>query len=215
MIFDIQLVRLQRVLSPFFNFVFIDAPFESEPGPGVLPVFEGCEPFYSWTPMEAQWYEGIMNEKSLEVVTKELQKHEAAGMEVVGVLAFSQGTRMAAGLLHAQETRERGHKLLDSNEGEVSLRTKFKFGVFLMGSWPPLVLSSTDKEMRRISIPTLHVVGAQDQWRNNGCKLKEEYFNQSNAKFMELQVGHHLPAKDEETLMISEEVLRLWNEAMG
>lgn len=215
LIFDIQLVRLQRVLSPLFNFILVDAPFESEPGPGVIPVFEECGPFYSWTPIGEHWPDGVMNERSLEVVTKELEKQEAAGVEVVGVLSFSQGTRMASGLLHAQEEQEREHKPVGKIEGDVSLKTKFKFGVFLMGAWPPLVPPPTDKETKRISIPSLHVVGAQDQWRDNGQRLKEEYFDQSNAAFMELQVGHHLPVEGEETLMITEEILRLWNETRG
>lgn len=214
LIFDIQLVRLQRVLSPLFNFILVDAPFESEPGPGVIPVFEECGPFYSWTPIREHWPDGVMNERSLEVITKELEKQEAAGVEVVGVLSFSQGTRMASGLLHAQEKQEREHELVGKIEGDVSLKTKFKFGVFLMGACPPLV-PPTDKETKRISIPSLHVVGAQDQWRDNGQRLKEEYFDQSKASFMELQVGHHLPVEREETLMITEEILRLWNETRG
>ena len=122
---------------------------------------------------------------------------------------------MASGLLHAQEKQEREHELVGKIGGDASLKTKFKFGVFLMGNWPPLVPPPTDKETKRISIPSLHVVGAQDQWRGNGQKLKEEYFDQSNATFMELQVGHHLPVEGEETLMITEEILRLWNETRG
>lgn len=36
-IFKVQTIRIQRALSSHFEFVFLDAPFEAEPGPGVHP----------------------------------------------------------------------------------------------------------------------------------------------------------------------------------
>ena len=48
MLFNVQSVRIQRQLSKFFEFVFLDGPFECAAGPGVLPFFDGCEPFYAW-----------------------------------------------------------------------------------------------------------------------------------------------------------------------
>jgi pimeloyl-ACP methyl ester carboxylesterase len=46
-VFAIQTIRLRRLL-PNFEFIFLSGPFESGPGPGVLPYFEGMDPYFRW-----------------------------------------------------------------------------------------------------------------------------------------------------------------------
>lgn len=46
-IFAVQTIRLRRLL-PHFEFVFLSGPFASGPGPGVLPYFDGMDPYFRW-----------------------------------------------------------------------------------------------------------------------------------------------------------------------
>lgn len=86
-IFNIQTIRLQRALSSNFSFIFLDAPFESPAGPGVLPVFEGCGPFYRWLSLGG---EGLQTTRDLIKHTLLEPDKEGKKRNAVGVLGFSQ-----------------------------------------------------------------------------------------------------------------------------
>lgn len=47
-IFRIQTHFLAKALSPYFDLVYVDAPIQSAPGPGILPYFQGMEAYYRW-----------------------------------------------------------------------------------------------------------------------------------------------------------------------
>src|SRR5271169_5143167 len=47
-IFEAQTRNIRSALRSQFKFVYIDAPYESEPGPGVLPCFADSGPYYTW-----------------------------------------------------------------------------------------------------------------------------------------------------------------------
>jgi hypothetical protein len=48
LVFASQCKRLQHLLAHEYEFVFFDAPFEREAGPGVLPYFKDLAPFRTW-----------------------------------------------------------------------------------------------------------------------------------------------------------------------
>jgi predicted esterase len=198
-IFNIQTIRIQRALSSTFEFIFIDAPFESPPGPGVLPFFEGCGPFYRWI---------APGEDTLPDATRRLIDETArlrgGQKRVVGVLGFSQGARLAAGLLLELQ--------LGGKEGE-----DFKFGVFLMGTAPPLTSNSLGDEEKKVLIttPSVHVVGVYDPYVNESEMLFNEHFDGRTARKLEFQVGHRLPTIEADTKMIVDEILRLYRETGG
>jgi len=198
-IFNIQTIRIQRALSSTFEFIFIDAPFESPPGPGVLPVFEGCGPFYRWT--KSLWTklgEDGMPDATRKLIDETVRLRGGYG-RVVGILGFSQGAKLAAGLLLEQQLR--------GKEG-------FKFGVCLMGVTPPLTSNSLKAEDKKvlITVPSVHVVGLDDPWLSEGRKLYDEHFDWRTARKMEFQVEHRLPIVEAETQMIADEILRLYRE---
>jgi predicted esterase len=123
---------------------------------------------------------------------------------VVGVLGFSQGAKLAAGLLLEQQLRGKG------GEG-------FKFGVFMMGVTPPLSSNSLPVEQKKtlITVPSVHVVGLDDPWLSEGRKLYDEHFDWKTARKMEFQVGHRLPIVEAETKQVTDEILRLYRETRG
>ncbi|KAK2605697.1 hypothetical protein N8I77_008519 [Diaporthe amygdali] len=47
-IFRIQTHFLAKALSPYFDLIYVDAPLQSAPGPGILPYFQGMEAYYRW-----------------------------------------------------------------------------------------------------------------------------------------------------------------------
>lgn len=210
LIFKFQARKLIRALRPHFRLVFIDAPFESGPGPGVLPVFEGAGPFYEWL---------TKDEKEEEQVRLTLQKklHEDDGAPVVGVLGFSQGTRIAAGLLHEQENTR-------------GVAPSLSFGVFLNGNYPPLrqpshsstviptITEFTQRESLKewndthegiIHLPSVHVHGRQDYLLPRS-RLLAQCFDPNTATVFEFDNGHHLPVGEDDTQKIADEIVRIY-----
>lgn len=194
-IFKIQLRRLVFALRQHFAFVFVSGPFESGPGPGVMPVFADCGPYYRWMVPDGQ-DQGPGQLKVREVL-KEAMRNDAG--RFVGILGFSQGARMAAGLLADQE------------EGENEGMPVWQFGVLLCGSYPPISLSSSRDsssketlwvekdehgELREptvgeiIRVPSVHLRGLRDIHLEKGRRLAKFFADKTEFEFDQ---GHHLP----------------------
>ena len=195
LIFQIQLRRLVYALREQFSFVFVTAPIESAPGPDVLPVFADLGPFYRWGALDSQ------GEESVQLQVRELLKDaiEKDGGDFVGVLGFSQGARMAAGLLSDQERGE--------NEG----MPNWKFGVLLCGSHPPYSLRASRASLNgskdevkidesgviseptveeMIRVPSVHMRGLRDVHMEKGRRLAKFFSDKIEFEFDQ---GHHLP----------------------
>ena len=192
MIFKIQTRRLNYALRDYFKFVYTTAPFESPPGPDVMPVFTGCDPFFRWL-----FPEGSDQAPGQEEVRDHLkQVIKDDGGQFVGVLGFSQGGRMVAGLLADQE------------EGRNEGMPHFKVGVMLCSGGPPMSMSNASKPYRKpqnadqygeirqpqedeiLHTPTVHVRGLQDVHCERGRRLGY-YFDDKIE--LEYDMGHHLP----------------------
>ena len=194
-IFKIQLRRLVSALRQYFTFVFVSAPLESGPGPGVMPIFADSGPYFRWMAPEEE------DQAALQVKVRDLLRKtmKEDGGEFVGVLGFSQGARMAAGLLADQE------------EGENEGMPEWKFGVLLCGSYPPISLSASRKlvagpnnDIRRdehgeirepgigevIRVPTVHMRGLRDIHLEKGRRLAKFFSDKIEFEF---DMEHHLP----------------------
>jgi predicted esterase len=153
-------------------------------------VFESCGPFLRWTKSPT--------DSNLPEETKNLIANACEKTEFVGVLGFSQGAKLAAGLLMEQQVRG---------------RKGFRFGVLLMGVSPPLASGLSDEERAtKISVPSVVVLGKEDPWRDEGRRLYDEFWEKGKANLLELEVGHRLPILETENKMIVDEILRLYRE---
>ncbi|KAL3421245.1 oxidoreductase [Phlyctema vagabunda] len=206
MIFNFQTMRIRRELDSVFDFVFIDAPFPSKPGPGVVPVFEDCGPFFTW--MRPGQTDGILAEETRTLLKKTMNKQVArTGRPFVGVLGFSQGTKVASGLLLQQQWD------LEAKDPKRK-PTNFHFGVSLMGAPPPYTATpkpaAAYSEM--ITIPTVQVVGLRDSIRDWSNVLYTDYFDEDEVTYMELDAGHHLPdgKHQQDSAKIAKAILDLW-----
>lgn len=206
LIFNFQTRRLVKALRSHFRFVFIDAPFECEAGAGVLPVFEGVGPFFTFIP-KTEAEEAIVES----VIQKKLTEED--GAPFVGLLGFSQGGKIASGLLHEQQQT---HQVAPA----------LRFGVIINGSYPPLrqpsnpsttiprLTESTQKEWKDkhegcIRLPSVHVHGTLDNAIDNH-RLLARCYDPSMTTVMEFENGHHLPTSDDDTMKIADEVLRIY-----
>jgi len=154
-IFATQCDSLQQKLSSTFEFVFFDAPYERDAGPGVLPFFsyEEFGPYRTWffkNESGAEVPDGRRDdgagEGGIERVLRMIRE-KGEGGEWVGCMGFSQGTRIVGGLLlHQQKRREMGFQ---REEGEV----EFKFGVLCMGSFAPMLSDLTGRKFGHSCTP--------------------------------------------------------------
>jgi hypothetical protein len=135
-IYKVQCEQLAHLLQNDFQLVFFEGPFERSAGPGVLPVFADYAPFKSWFTQDERGeradgsgYDASGND-GVERVWR-LMEDEGPGGEWVGAMGFSQGSRVAGGLLLDQQRRA---ALGLPKKTHIQLR----FGVLCMGGGPPM-----------------------------------------------------------------------------
>lgn len=155
-----------------------------------------------------------------ERIEEALGKDDGSAGPFVGVIGFSQGARVAAGLLHeAQERKGDG------------LKKGLRFGVLMNGSYPPLRQPSSpsttlprlsehsqrewnDQHEGLIHTSSIHVHGSRDGALPLS-KLLAKCFDPSSATVLEYDNGHHLPVSDDDTKVIVDHVLRVYIESLG
>ncbi|ETI23492.1 hypothetical protein G647_05294 [Cladophialophora carrionii CBS 160.54] len=215
-VFKIQARRLLWTLEKQFRFVFAQAPIEGAPGFGMLPVFASCEPFYRWVSRKFRAGESDVEPTPADEVAR-LDAQLTALMEqhggvdsFKGVIGFSQGARLVAGLLLRQKIEERDHA------GGVS-RWKFGFGVMIGGPFPPISLAQdvdpADYALLK-SVPTVHAWGRDDHVKP-GCVELMKVCESDHCFQMDFEGGHHLPLKDVEAKDLCDLIMAAWYASGG
>ncbi|KAH7070529.1 serine hydrolase FSH [Paraphoma chrysanthemicola] len=220
----VQLARLMRVTNPYFEIEVLEAPFPSPAGPGVLPFFDGCGPFKRWLPptekvsIETMRNGGSTSGMSVEVETlvrETVLRIRSEGGKVVGLIGFSQGTKVVAGLLRASDLRR---TLPDLASNPDLSWCDFSFALSVCASYPPPLfppsitaqIPSDQAEAllkEKIKLPAFHVQGAQDEWNWAGRGMIERFYDVSEggkSELVEWEMGHHYPVKPEESQRIGE-----------
>ncbi|KAI9051951.1 hypothetical protein LZ554_004206 [Drepanopeziza brunnea f. sp. 'monogermtubi'] len=196
-IFKVQCDQLQKLFASTYEFVFFDAPFERDAGPGVLPAFKFEEfgPYRTWFSRSSADVErgdgrgpegrgegGV--ERALRLIAD-----EGGEGEWVGVMGFSQGTRVVGGiLLDQQKRKEMG---LPKAEGDL----EFRFGILCMGGAAPMVSDVVHASYSDslINIPTLHLHGTKDGNFENGKKQWKTYYEESSTTVWDIDYHHAMP----------------------
>ncbi|KAK0107622.1 hypothetical protein ONS96_003428 [Cadophora gregata f. sp. sojae] len=210
-IFRLQARMIIRKLSTVFRFVFIDAPFESVAGPGVYPTYEGIEPYLWWHCDESAAIEFDISPEEIRHRRQIVQKLLATQLnqtKAVGIMAFSQGARVATGIC------------LDSVLGK-----QLRFAILIAATFPALhvddcgrnssscgtkVLSSPVGPSKPIIIPSVHIQGTKDPWKLEGSRLKDTYFEDSNAELVSFVGGHAIPVAPRDVEKAVATILRAW-----
>ncbi|KAF2001742.1 hypothetical protein P154DRAFT_489679 [Amniculicola lignicola CBS 123094] len=227
MIHIVQLARLSRLLKADFEIVSLQAPFPSAAGPGILPFFDGCGPYSRWIPpSENVTTDGMRNGLASSVMSAEVEslvkdavlEARGKGSKVVGLIGFSQGTRVVAGLMKGCEIRR---AVVEAEEGgekgeEGEDWCDFDFALSVCGSYPPPLLppsvsarlsaSSLSPSAQesilssRVKLPTLHLEGNADEWAWAAKLLVEGVYEvgEGMSEVRVCEMGHHYPQKVEE-----------------
>lgn len=224
-IFEVQARGIIRALAGTFRFVFVDAPFLSKPHPDIIPFFGDHGPFYRWLRWDGDAGHNTDEErKILGQLQWAMDEDEGTG-EWVAVLGFSQGAKIAASLLWAQEK---------VNDGQ----GPYRFGVIMAGRAPVVILDPKKKLGRTIphtagiselsndfrdwapdntgehalSIPTLHVHGLKDPGQPLHQRLAKDYCKDGTARVIEWDGGHRLPIQPEDVDKVVQQMLELGRE---
>ncbi|KAH7310181.1 putative phospholipase/carboxylesterase [Rhexocercosporidium sp. MPI-PUGE-AT-0058] len=206
-IFKTQCRQLQKELDSVLELVFFNAPFTSEPGPDILPAFATYAPFRSWFRIEAETgeladgsgYDDLGN-GGLERVRK-MMRAVGPAEEWVGVMGFSQGTRVVGGLLLDQQRRAQARA-----RGEICepCDIQIRFGVLCVGGGAPMLPTlngiKAHSEEDLIAVPTLHYLGLRDINLPRGKIILQKYYDASSAKLWELDYHHAMPWVKSENL---------------
>jgi predicted esterase len=165
-VFKIQTRRLIWQLEKQFRFVFAQAPIEGTPGFGMLPVFASCAPFYRWVNRRFKAGESDVETTpaaevdTIDSIIYDVMEANGGVDSFKGVMGFSQGARLTAGLLLRQKIQERDDLAASSSSASSSsgtatttttpssasastglgLKTKFAFGIMIGGPYPPIGL---------------------------------------------------------------------------
>ena len=212
-IFTIQTRKLIWRLRSHFDFIFLDAPWVCAPGPGILPFFADAGPFYRW----ARWHHSEDPNRLLNRLRETLSQ---PGGEWVGVLGFSQGGRLAAGLSWEQEHGEKG---LDG----LLPGLKFRFAVLVGSAWPLLLLEQEvpsgglkenvewdEKYGSSIGIPSVHMIGQKDHIAAMS-DLTARCFDQGKRKILRPNTGHNMPLDEVENGELCDAVLEAYKAGGG
>jgi predicted esterase len=193
-IFRIQAIRLTRLLSSHFQFVYAEGFMDSKAGPGVEPFFEGMGPYKRWLvdvdgPEERPWSD----------LDKLISQFNREG-PFVGILGFSQGAKAATHLLRWLE--QRGQQL--------------EFAA-LFGSTVPLRLSIGSEEWPELIKPTIitrsiHVIGDKDPWRGESEALMDHYDKHSRS-LVRTTDGHEMPRDPEVNEHLAKLIIACHNES--
>ncbi|PNY24383.1 Esterase LovG [Tolypocladium capitatum] len=227
-VFRLQCRGLITRLAPSLRFVFADAPFDSDPHEAIVSFYGDCAPFYRWQ----RWQHDQPEVPGADVAAlavaacRRAMDEDAGTGPWVGVLGFSQGAKVAASLLWAQE------KLGGDGEQPPPLLAHFRFGVIMAGG-PPLIRldarvpaprhvadathlsldfddwpESSDGE-HALSIPTVHVHGLLDPGLERHRQLMQTYCKPGTAWLVEWQGDHRLPLKPRDVEAVATQILQL------
>ena len=213
-IFTIQTRKVLWKLRPYFEFVFLDAPWVSPPGPGVLPVFADAGPFYRWARLHENEDANKLSEKLRAVLSK-------PGGEWVGVLGFSQGGRLAAGLCWQQQHGAGG---LDG----LAPGLRFKFAALVGAAWPllfsvqeaPTMAGQRESSLwdegfeGSIGMPSVHCIGRRDAVAEM-ARLIAKCFDKEQAKMLEPNIGHQMPLEEKENNELCDAILEAYKRGGG
>ena len=216
-IFRLQARTVLRLLQSRFRFIFVDAPFESLPGPGALPTYADMKPYLWWHCDEASAGRFDISLEEIRRRRREvrglLAKELADHPDVVGIMAFSQGARVATGLCLDEE-----------------LGRQIKFAVLFAGTFPALEIgedgSSGSRSIRdsdpdadadtvtpslaKSNIPSVHVQGTSDPWAAEGDRLKTTYFAEQFATVVRFAGGHTCPVAKDDAARVVKAVVAAW-----
>ncbi|KAK8147630.1 hypothetical protein G3M48_001298 [Beauveria asiatica] len=238
LIFKMQCRTIAHDLRHEYRFVYVEAPFPSEPGPDVMQVFSENGPFKRWLRFgpahPATTPQAAVDELDGAVEAAMAQDDERGGCGAwTALLGFSQGAKMCASLLYRQQNRAAAAAAAAAAavaaEAADPSAVRFRFGVLLAGRGPFVSLepdrpenetlpsaadlsSIKEKEPRGkhvLRIPTIHMHGLKDPGLQEHRELYREYCHAEARSLLEWDAGHRLPVRSDHVAPLVREIRRV------
>lgn len=212
-IFKLQIRHITQRLQDQFDFVFLDAPFESNPGPDILPFFDGCDPFYSWETGEddepAAW------NRIRQVIREALEADNRLSKErsslKTGILGFSEGASLVAGLL-----KQQSFEVTKGNLSELGCYFDFAIlfsPVYYLGNSTFIEQTpSLHREFiqHKVDVPSLHIYGLSDPVLHLVKGVISGFVEDKRAT-MCLEMSHTLPSQVGEIERVVDAIKEMWS----
>ncbi|KAF2419566.1 hypothetical protein EJ08DRAFT_642576 [Tothia fuscella] len=208
-IFRLQMSQIRLALKDEFEFVFVDAPYPAPAGPGVLPMFQGADPFFGWFRGEDATMEARIEAVDM-AVRNGVKEWESAKKDVntkiVGVIAFSEGALVASLLLWQQQL------------GQIPWLPRLQFAVLVCCYFAQEVSVHLIAEARKhgmdkalINVPTLHVHGRRDFALSRARKLIATHYAPEFVELLEFDGGHQLPSTSADRQKLVARILNMFH----
>ena len=220
-VFRLQMRAIIGSLSSAFRFVFADGPYASDAHPDIVAVYGDLGPFRRWLRWQETQPTAESQSTAADIVDQcqRVMEEDVGCGPWVGILGFSQGAKIAASLLFAQQ-------------GADKARTSFKFGVLMAGSGPMIRLDHrlphekhigeaavlarefTDwplapRGQHVVKIPTLHVHGLLDPGLESHRRFLDLYFEPKTTRLVEWEGAHRLPIKSCDVQIVVQDILEM------
>jgi predicted esterase len=235
-VFRLQCRTIIAQLATTFRLVFMDGPYLSKPHKDIVAVYGTLGPFFRWLPWHNDQPDLPPSAAADDIMNAclEAMDRDPGSGPWVGVLGFSQGAKVAASLLWAQQRAEELCGLGGEN-AHLLPQTQFKFGVLMAGSAPIIHLDARLPQPRHIAapalftsafqdypetpnglhalhIPTLHVHGLQDEGLDGHRRLLKTYCKRGSTRLVEWDAGHRLPIKSRDVQVVVSQILDMAEE---
>ncbi|KAJ5930364.1 hypothetical protein N7466_005857 [Penicillium verhagenii] len=238
-IFRMQCRVLESTLRSVFRLVYAEAPFPSQPGSDVTSVYKNHGPFKSWLRITssdiAHEPHHIIESINTAIATAMYADSESGATgEWVALLGFSQGAKLAASILYAQQSMQQ------RAGANTVIWPNFRFAILMAGLGPLVWLLPTrsdicssvsisaglvdaacpsvgideptiplDSDDHILRIPTLHVHGLQDPGLRSHRALLNNYFEESLVSLVEWEGEHRIPIKRMDVDTVVQEIYSL------
>jgi hypothetical protein len=196
-IFETQTAKLRACLGKSYEFFFVNAPIASNAGPGMLPMFAGAGPYYSWFSVSGRKREEEITDIQ-DLVRTAVDAIEGGRIpsvkarQVDGIIAFSQGAIVGTMLL------------LQQHAGMIPWFPQLKFAIFICADYSDALMHCTKPptaerdsndapQIPCLSLPSVHLHGTVDPHGRKSRKLMDNHFEPSSCKVMWFNGSHQCP----------------------
>ncbi|KAK3661455.1 hypothetical protein LTR22_007464 [Elasticomyces elasticus] len=239
-IFKLQCRALTKALQTTFRFVYVRAPYTSQPGPDVRTHFADKAPFLAWL----RWsYKDGAKMPMLDEAVDSTHRNIKAAMDLddargatgdwVGLLGFSQGAKLAASLLYTQQ-----YCLTVLGRKPSPHLPEFRFAVLIAGRSPLIWLDAESKiprglidagtlsravptdlepvpRIERLLVPTLHVHGLKDPGLGLHREMLGGCCDEGSVEVMEWEGAHQVPLKSADVAALAQAIVALARRSGG
>jgi hypothetical protein len=232
-IFHVQMARLCYQLRDTFEFIFLDGPRECPPGPGVLPMFSGQEPYYGWFGGHDVSIDESIREingavqRGLDDWRKSKANADADdAVEIVGGVGFSEGGLALTMMLWLQreQQRRKQQEQVQDHPDPISALPPLQFAVISCCFFPreaslwlnaraakpeAVEATTTTTTTALINVPTLHIHGTRDFCLGRARQLVRNHYRLQCATVVQVDTAHHMPTRKDDVDEVVKHIRRL------